>query len=113
MQGRERPRRPGKKRERNTSNSEARARGPCPARDAVEVSNADVARMADQKSLARLHYELIKALIEHGTCPSISVLAERLGARETEVEGRLSELASIHGLVLHPHIREPWIVHPF
>lgn len=70
-------------------------------------------RMAHHESLARLHYELIKGLIEQGTSPSISVLAERLGTNEADVEALLSELASIHGLVLHPHVREPWIVHPF
>jgi Alkylmercury lyase len=69
--------------------------------------------MADQEALARVHYELIKGLIEHGTSPSTSVLTERLDATRAEVEGLLSELASIHGLVLHPHVREPWIIHPF
>jgi hypothetical protein len=70
-------------------------------------------KVAGQESLARLHYELIKGLIEAGTSPSISDLAQRWGISETEVGCLLEELASIHGVVLHPHVRAPWIVHPF
>jgi hypothetical protein len=60
-----------------------------------------------------LHYELIEGLIQHSRCPSISVLAEKLGVTVPEVEKLLDDLASIHGVVLHPHACEPWIVHPF
>lgn len=69
--------------------------------------------VADQELLARLHHELINGLIQHCTCPSVSVLGQKLNLSETEVESLLGELASIHGVVLHPHAREPWIVHPF
>jgi hypothetical protein len=69
--------------------------------------------VADQESLAQLHYELIKELIERGTCPSVSTLAQKLNVDEKQAEFLLEELASIHGLVLHPHARAPWIVHPF
>jgi hypothetical protein len=40
-------------------------------------------------------------------------LAERIGTTPTDVEKLLDELASIHGVVLHPHARVPWVVHPF
>lgn len=69
--------------------------------------------MPDQELLGQLHYELIKGLIEHGACPFASGLAQRLNTTEAEVEFLLGELASIHGVVLHPHVRAPWIVHPF
>jgi hypothetical protein len=69
--------------------------------------------MADQEALSRLHYELIHGLIQNSACPSNSALSETLGVNETEVQDLLRELAAIHGVVLHPHACEPWILHPF
>jgi len=67
----------------------------------------------DEAALARLHYELIDGLIEHGRCPSNAEVAGRIGVSAGEVEGLLRDLASIHGVVLHPHVCAPWIIHPF
>lgn len=36
-----------------------------------------------------------------------------MGITPADVEGLLVELASMHGVVLHPHTCIPWIVHPF
>src|SRR5271169_5147263 len=69
--------------------------------------------MADELALSRLHHALIRGLIERGACPTNSQLAAGLGLRETEVEDLLRDLATIHGLVLHPHACVPWIIHPF
>lgn len=69
--------------------------------------------MADQESLARLHYELIHSLIRTGTCPSVSAIAQELAISEAQVHSLFQDLASIHGVVLHPHACEPWIIHPF
>jgi hypothetical protein len=40
-------------------------------------------------------------------------MAALLGIRSEELTQRLHQLAEIHGLVLHPHTPEPWVVHPF
>ncbi|MBV9613413.1 MAG: hypothetical protein JO091_13145 [Acidobacteriaceae bacterium] len=69
--------------------------------------------MGDDEALARLHYELIQGLVERSACPSNSELARTLGTTEMEVESLLDELASRRGVVLHPHVRKPWVVHPF
>ena len=69
--------------------------------------------MIDESRLSRLHYELVRGLIQHGRCPTNSELEDRLGALPEEVEQQLRSLADIHGVVLHPHICEPWVVHPF
>jgi hypothetical protein len=67
----------------------------------------------DENSLSRLHYELIRGLIERSACPANSELASQLGASTPQIEEFLRGLADIHGLVLHPHVCEPWVVHPF
>jgi hypothetical protein len=59
----------------------------------------------------RLHYELIRGLLDHHACPTNAELAQRLGI--DNVEDVLRELAAIHGVVLHPYVCEPWVVHPF
>ncbi len=69
--------------------------------------------MADDRLVSRLHYELIRGLVERGDCPANSELAQLLGVPPAQVEELLCQLADIHGVVLHPHVREPWIVHPF
>jgi hypothetical protein len=63
--------------------------------------------------IARVHYELIRGLIDEGACPSASDLAGRIGLELADVQTLLRELQAIHGAVLHPHVCEPWIVHPF
>jgi Alkylmercury lyase len=71
-------------------------------------------RMAnDAPLLSRLHSCLIRGLIADGACPSQSALAQSLGLTPLEIESLLRGLAAIHGVVLHPHVCEPWIVHPF
>lgn len=66
-----------------------------------------------ESELSHLHYEMIKGLIEEGVCPGNAVLAERMGVSRAHVETLLHALSEAHGVVLHPHVCEPWIVHPF
>lgn len=73
----------------------------------------NLVRMSDEISTSRVHHELIRSLLDTGNCPSRSELAERLDVPVAEIEQLLFELARIHGVVLHPHICEPWLVHPF
>ncbi len=67
----------------------------------------------DDKAVSRVHYELIQSLIDFGACPTRSELAERLKMPVVRIEQLLSELSEVHGVVLHPHLCEPWLVHPF
>jgi len=67
----------------------------------------------DEAWLSRVHHELIRALIETGSCPSNSELALKLNLPAARIEQLLQELSRIHGIVLHPHRCEPWVVHPF
>lgn len=60
-----------------------------------------------------LHYELIRGLLNEGRCPSIASLTEALGGDVAALETAMRELDAIHGVVLHPHCCEPWILHPF
>ncbi len=69
--------------------------------------------MATEPLLSRLHYELIRGLIEDCACPTNSDLAHRMKLPPARVEELLRSLSDIHGVVLHPHACEPWIVHPF
>jgi hypothetical protein len=61
----------------------------------------------------RLHYELIRGLLDTHACPANAELADRLGVTDGRVEEFLRELEAIHGVVLHPHVCEPWVLHPF
>src|SRR5690349_7695657 len=69
--------------------------------------------MTDERGLSQLHYQLIQGLIERGSCPTNSELASQMGVSPEKLEQLLRSLADIHGVVLHPHICEPWVMHPF
>jgi Alkylmercury lyase len=69
--------------------------------------------MHDPTAVTRLHYELVHGLLTVGACPSNVELTHRLDTDMATVENLLRELASIHGVVLHPHVCAPWILHPF
>lgn len=69
--------------------------------------------MPDEPKLSRLHYELIRGMVERCACPTDSELAHQLGVTTGDIEGLLRGLSEFHGVVLHPHICRPWIIHPF
>ena len=69
--------------------------------------------MPDDSSLSRVHHELIRGLIKTSACPTNSELVRRLDLPRVHIERLLRALSEIHGVVLHPHICEPWILHPF
>ncbi len=69
--------------------------------------------MVDEYRLSQVHYEMVRGLIERGACPTNSELGNRMGIRPEQVEHVLRSLADIHGVVLHPHVCEPWVIHPF
>jgi hypothetical protein len=69
--------------------------------------------MPDEQLLSRLHYHLIRGLVEECACPTNPELAHQLGVPTNQVEELLRGLSAIHGVVLHPHVCEPWVIHPF
>lgn len=69
--------------------------------------------MPDENLLSSLHYQLIRGLLENSACPANSELAVRLGVPISQVHELLRALSDVHGVVLHPHACEPWVVHPF
>ena len=69
--------------------------------------------MPDEDSLSKLHYLLVRGLVERHACPTNAELAQQMGVPPAKVQELLHGLSAIHGVVLHPHICEPWVVHPF
>lgn len=62
----------------------------------------------------RLHYELIRSLVDTGTLPSDDELQARLGcASAAELHRAFEALADLHGVVLHPSSHRVWAIHPF
>lgn len=60
-----------------------------------------------------LHYTILKYIIDNGYAPSPGVLARLLNATQDEVVKGLYALQEYHGVVLHPHQPEIWVIHPF
>lgn len=65
------------------------------------------------QELADVHAKLIQMFLETGRLGSSEEIAASLHVTSSELTQRLDELSSSHGLVLHPHTPEPWVVHPF
>ena len=60
-----------------------------------------------------IHHLVVRGLLDAGRTPTVSELAATSGLSPTALEKILRSLNATHGLVLHPHRCEPWIVHPF
>jgi Alkylmercury lyase len=65
------------------------------------------------QAIGATHAAIIQKLLATGRCPSRFELAGDLKTTETDVAARLLRLAEIHGVVLHPHEPECWVIHPF
>jgi hypothetical protein len=62
----------------------------------------------------RLHYELIHGLVETGSIPTRQQLQARLEcASLEELDQLFDELATLHGVLLHPASHTVWAIHPF
>ena len=61
----------------------------------------------------RLHYALMRSLVEKGSIPSEPELCELFGCSASELGELLGELADEHGVVLHPNSHRVWVIHPF
>ncbi|MBX2822758.1 MAG: alkylmercury lyase family protein [Rhodothermaceae bacterium] len=64
-------------------------------------------------SHSRLHYYILNHVVETGFAPSIAHLADQFGQTESAVRNALTALQAYHGVVLHPHNSEVWVIHPF
>jgi hypothetical protein len=62
---------------------------------------------------ATLHHAIVRHMVDHGCAPSRAALAEYFGVDAERVARALRALQDTHGVVLHPHAPEVWIVHPF
>ncbi|GAA3766092.1 hypothetical protein GCM10022270_27600 [Terriglobus aquaticus] len=67
----------------------------------------------EAQQLADVHAALIQQFLTAGNLPSMDRIASSLQITALELTKRLNALADLHGLVLHPHATEPWVVHPF
>jgi hypothetical protein len=74
-------------------------------------SQVEMAR-TESKS-GRLHYELIRGLVETCAIPSRDDLQGLLHSSPEELDLAFEELADVHGVVLHPKSHEVWAIHPF
>jgi len=67
----------------------------------------------ERQHLADVHAALIQNFLSVGHLPAMDRIASSLQISSLEMTRRLNALAYLHGLVLHPHATEPWVVHPF
>jgi hypothetical protein len=57
-----------------------------------------------ESNLARLHYQMVRGLIDEGACPSNPELARCIGVPQSALENLLRDLAGIHGVVAHSRL---------
>jgi len=80
------------------------------------VRHPETSKKAQRDSagaLSQLHFELIHGLLSEGACPTNAELGRLMQLAPADVERLLRLLSETHGVVLHPHVCEPWILHPF
>jgi len=62
---------------------------------------------------SKVHHAFIEPLLRTGRVPSGAEVALVLGVPKETIRDALLYLGQTHGVVLHPHVCEPWIIHPF
>jgi hypothetical protein len=75
------------------------------------MSTSDL-QTSDQ-AIGEVHAVIVQQLLSTGRVPNRSQLARELQLSTEAIEARLQRLSETHGIVLHPHEHETWIVHPF
>lgn len=66
-----------------------------------------------EPTLAELHYAIIRHVLDRAHAPTRLALASELGVDPETVRQGLEALQANHGVVLHPHQPEVWVLHPF
>ena len=56
---------------------------------------------------------MIQHVVTHGHAPSQLLLADKLAVTVAQVTAGLRALQADHGVVLHPHNDDIWVIHPF
>ncbi len=69
--------------------------------------------MAQQLNHSTLHYALMGHVVDQGYAPSVQDLSGQFDRSESEIITALKALQEYHGVVLHPHNSEVWVIHPF
>lgn len=64
-------------------------------------------------SAEAVHTYLIQQLLSFGFVPTRDRVASQLEVTTSEIEDAYKRLSEGHGLVLHPHVAEPWVIQPF
>lgn len=62
---------------------------------------------------AKLHYTILKEIIEKGFAPDVNALSDLLNTDKSEIIAGLHALQDYHGVVLHPKATKIWVIHPF
>lgn len=62
---------------------------------------------------ASLHHAILRDFVDRGHAPSHAELLRSFGVDADTMTRALHDLASDHGVVLHPHAPEVWVAHPF
>ncbi len=65
------------------------------------------------QEVAEVHATIVQQFLATSRCPDRELLSSLLKLPREVITERLLLLAEIHGVVLHPNVPEPWIVHPF
>jgi hypothetical protein len=60
-----------------------------------------------------LHYVIMHHFMEHCCAPTSDAVATYFGVEREEVASAMFALQEYHGVVLHPHCPEVWVIHPF
>lgn len=60
-----------------------------------------------------VHHLIVDTMLRSARAPTRHELTLQTGRGLPEIKRALQSLHDQHGLVLHPHEMEPWIVHPF
>lgn len=64
-------------------------------------------------SKSKLHHTILKAVIDNGYSPDLSILSEVFNTGKEEIKKALQELQEYHGIALHPDQTKIWAIHPF
>lgn len=63
--------------------------------------------------LSKLHQSILLHIINDGFAPDHRQLAAEFAVAEPDMVAAMQALADYHGLVLHPHAPDVWVIHPF
>lgn len=60
-----------------------------------------------------LHHHIMKSIVDQGRAPTINEMGTYFCVDKEGLGSALKELQDYHGVVLHPHSLEVWVIHPF